>query len=313
VGVLERVWTEQYHRPEGADGPARWKGPEEMPPAAQTVHSPYDTEARYSWKRDEIAWTGYKVHLTEAHGEEDLPNLITHVETVPSTDPDVTATNEIHAALSEKGLAPAEHVVDAGYIGSEPLVEGKAKHGVELIGPAPRDPSWQARTEGGLDISRFAVDWESERVRCPQGKTSRVWMPTHDRHGKDIVTVAFGKKECLECPSRSVCTRSKGGGRAITLRPRAQHEALQAARKREATEEFQESYDARAGVEGTLSQGIRVFGLRRARYIGQARTHLQHVVTAVAIDLLRLMAWLCGTPRARTRQSRFARLAPCAG
>jgi transposase len=284
-----------------------------MPPAAQTVHSPYDTEARYSWKRDDIAWTGYKVHLTETHGEEDLPNLITHVETVPSTDPDVTATNEIHAALSEKGLKPAEHVVDAGYVGSEPLVEGKAKHGVELIGPAPRDPSWQARTEGGFDISRFAVDWESERVTCPEGKTSRVWMPTHDRHGKDIVTVAFGKKECLECPSCSVCTRSKGGGRAITLRAWAQHEALQAARKREASEEFQESYDARAGVEGTLSQGIRAFGLRRARYIGQARTHLQHVVTAVAINLVRLMAWLCGTTRARTRQSRFARLAPCAG
>jgi transposase len=228
VGVLERVWTEQYHRPEGPGGSARWKkGPEEMPPAAETVHSPYDTEARYSWKRDDIAWTGYKVHLTETYyGEEDLPHLITHVETVPSTDPDVTATNEIHAALSEKGLAPAEHLVDAGYVGSEPLVEGKAKHGVDLIGPAPRDPSWQARTEGGLDISRFAVDWESESVTCPQGKTSRVWMPTHDRHGKDIVTVAFGKKECLECLSRSVCTRSKGGGRALTLRPRAQHEAM---------------------------------------------------------------------------------------
>jgi transposase len=312
IGVLERVWAEQYHRPEGPGGPARWKGPEEMPPAAETVHSPYDTEAHYSWKRD-IAWTGYKVHLTETYGDEDLPHLITHVETVPSTAPDVTATNTVHAALSEKGLAPAEHVVDAGYVGSEQMVEGKAKHGVDLIGPAPRDPSWQARTEGGLDISHFAVDWESESVRCPQGKTSRVWRPTHDRHGNDIVTVAFGKKECLACPSRSVCTRSKVAGRGITLRPRAQHEALQAARKREATEEFQESYDARAGVEGTLSQGIRVFGLRRTRYIGQARTHLQHVVTAVAINLVRLMAWLCGTPRARTRQSRFARLAPCAG
>ena len=165
VGVLERVWKEQYHRPEGPGGSARWKGPEEMAPSAETVHSPYDTEAHYSWKRD-TAWTGYKVHLTEAHGDEELPNLITNVETAPATAPDVTATNAIHGALSEKGLAPAEHVADAGYVDSEQMIEGKAKHGVDLIGPAPRDPSWQARTEGGLDISRFAIDWESEIVTC---------------------------------------------------------------------------------------------------------------------------------------------------
>jgi transposase len=214
-------------------------------------------------------------------------------------------------------VVPAEHVVDAGYVSSEQMVEGKAKHGVDLIGPVPReDPSWQARIEGGLDISRFAVDWGSEIVRCPQGKTSRVWHPTHDRHGNDIVTVAFGKKECLACPIRSgVCTRSKGAGRSITYAPAgATRSDAQAARKREETEEFKESYDARAGVEGTLlSQGIRGFGLRRTRYVGQARTHLQHVITAVAINLVRLMAWLCGTPKARTRKSRFARLAPCAG
>jgi transposase len=31
----------------------------------------------------------------------------------------------------------------------------------------------------------------------------------------------------------------------------------------------------RAGIEGTLSEGIRAHGLRRARYIGLAKTHLQ--------------------------------------
>jgi transposase len=61
-------------------------------------------------------------------------------------------------------------------------------------------------------------------------------------------------------------------------------------------------------VEGTLSQGVRAFGLRRCRSIGLAKAHLQHVITAAAMNLARLAAWLAGVPHAETRTSRFARL-----
>ena len=67
--------------------------------------------------------------------------------------------------------------------------------------------------------------------------------------------------------------------------------------------------DQRAGVEGTLSQGIRAFGLREARYIGLQKTHLQHLATAAAINVVRTVRWLEGTPHAQTRTSRFAALA----
>jgi transposase len=54
---------------------------------------------------------------------------------------------------------------------------------------------------------------------------------------------------------------------------------------------------------------VRVFGLRRSRYRGLAKTHLQHVATAAAINLERLAAWFQALPRAATRTSRFAGLA----
>jgi transposase len=54
---------------------------------------------------------------------------------------------------------------------------------------------------------------------------------------------------------------------------------------------------------------VRAFGLRRSRYRGLARTHLQHVATAAAINVERLAAWFRATPRAATRTSRFAALA----
>ncbi|PVE20700.1 hypothetical protein DC522_30760 [Microvirga sp. KLBC 81] len=39
-----------------------------------------------------------------------------------------------------------------------------------------------------------------------------------------------------------------------------------------------------------------------------AKTHLQHVLTAAAMNLMRLGAWFAGTPLARTRQSAFTKL-----
>ena len=71
---------------------------------------------------------------------------------------------------------------------------------------------------------------------------------------------------------------------------------------------FRASYAARAGIEGTHAQAIRRCGLRRCRYVGLAKTHLQHVLTAAAINLVRVAEWLAGTPVARTRCSRFAAL-----
>jgi transposase len=63
-------------------------------------------------------------------------------------------------------------------------------------------------------------------------------------------------------------------------------------------------------VEGTLSQGVRAFGLRQTRYRGLEKTHLQHMATAAAINVDRIVAWLEERPRATTRISRFAALAP---
>jgi transposase len=68
-------------------------------------------------------------------------------------------------------------------------------------------------------------------------------------------------------------------------------------------------YDKRAGIEGTLSQGIRAFGLRQCRYRGLPKTRLQHLAIAAAINIDRLAAWLDGRPHAHTRTSRFAALA----
>ena len=43
---------------------------------------------------------------------------------------------------------------------------------------------------------------------------------------------------------------------------------------------------------------------------GTVKTHVQHIATAAAINIDRIVAWLDARPRAQTRISRFAALAP---
>jgi len=83
---------------------------------------------------------------------------------------------------------------------------------------------------------------------------------------------------------------------------------LEVARAHETQEAYAAQSRPRAGIEGTLSQAVRTMDLRRARYIGLAKVHLQHVLTAAALNLVRVAAWLAGTPLARTRRSAFIQL-----
>ena len=62
---------------------------------------------------------------------------------------------------------------------------------------------------------------------------------------------------------------------------------------------WKKRYRIRAGIEGTLSQAVRAFGLRRSRYIGLVKTGLQQVCTAAAMNVSRVVSWLDGVPRVR--------------
>lgn len=306
VEILRQVWVQQYAYVEGK---LRWRDSQTTgrPAHRQLIVSPYDPEARNSTKR-QTNWTGYKVHLTETC-DSDKPHLITNVETTPATTDDGALTQKIHRSLGDKELLPSEHFLDTAYVDAEHLVISQQVHQVELVGPVLRDNSWQARLPEGNDLSCFAIDWNKKQVRCPQGHFNRSWQEKKDDVGNSIVEVRFDSKTCAWSPQRSLCTRSVKAPRVLKLRPQAQFEALQSARLRQTTDEFKQNYNQRAGVEGTISQGTRAFGLRRSRYLGLAKTHLQHVATAAAINLSRLMDWFRDYTPEKTRTSRFAGLA----
>jgi transposase len=315
VKTLAGVWSQQYEclpKSQSSGGSSggravRWKELTELPRAAEQLESPYDFEARYRLKRA-TQWLGYMVHYTETCEPQQV-SLITQVHTTPATVHDSQCTALIQAALGKRQLLPQEHIVDAGYIDAELLVSSAREHHITIVGPPRPQAGWQTKVEGAYGSDQFTVDWERKQVRCPQGKWSLPWRapdkPSHD----PWFPARFRTEDCTACPTRALCTRSPRQPRFLKLLPRAQYEALQAARATHATEAGQKRYARRAGIEGTISQGVRAFGTRRSRYRGLAKTHLQQVSTAVAINVRRIIAWFDGVPKARTRTSHFAALA----
>lgn len=304
VDLLRQIWLQQYMM---FDGQVRLRAPDEMPAPAAQIESPYESDARFATKR-EHSWVGYKVHVTETC-DDALPHLLTQVATTIATATDVEQLASIQHGLAEANRLPAQHLVDGGYIRGRNLVSSRDEHQVELIGPIYDDRQWQAKAGNGFDVAHFQVDWAAQTVTCPQGHRSARWYETHTARDRTMIHVDFAAVDCTPCPVRAQCTRAAKQPRGLTLQPQAEHEAIQAARVRQRTAAFATAYPTRAGIEGTLSQGVRAFGLRQARYRGRAKTHLQHLAIASAINLSRLTAWLDGAPRAQTRTSHLTALA----
>jgi transposase len=303
VHPLRRVWAEQDI---AVGGTLLWRDVPEMPSPADLIASPYDTEAPYSTKR-EIEWVGYTGPFT-ATCEEATPPVRVNVETTPATTPDDHLVEVVHASLAPRDLLPTEPLVDKGYTESHVLVDSQRDHAVTIVGPVADDPSWQARAGQGFDTSQFLVDWERQVVTCPAGKQSLSWLPhTYAKNGM-MWDVRFARKDCTPCVHRWQGTKAKKEPRLLGLQAREPYEALQAARPRPTTDAFRLQDAARAGIESPHEQAIRRCGLRRSRDMGLTKTHLQHLITATAINLVRVAAGLEGTPRATTRRSAFAAL-----
>jgi transposase len=305
VETLRRMWVQQYWLD---DGKVRWRDPKDLPPNSLLLASPYDPDARLGSKRD-LRWTGYKIHVTETC-EEDAVHLITHVATSQPNRHDNQLVPDIHRGLESKHLLPDVHLVDAGYMDTELLVNSQKRYDVKLHGPLPANHRWQARTEGAYSIDDFAIDWEAEQVTCPNDKQSVYWSERKDkRNDNDLIVVLFAQNDCLACERRTRCHRATKQARSIAFKPKEKHEALQAARHDQRTPEWHDLYSKRSGIEGTLSQGVRAFGLRRSRYVGQSKTQFQNIAIATAINTARLRDWFEQKPRSKTRVSRFAGLA----
>lgn len=305
VEILRLVWIQQFYVD---NGQLKLREGALCPPSNILINSPYDPDVRMGNKRTR-QWIGYKVHLSETC-DENLPHLITYVETTPSSKKDHEIMENLHKFLDENHLAPSQHLADSAYIDTDLLISSRKDYEIDLIGPIQKNPQWQAREGKGFSIADFKIDWKQKIVSCPNGKIARTWSPKINRYQQPVIQIAFKKSDCQSCPNLSDCTKAKCGYRTLTIRSEECHKTLLEARARQTTKQFKKQYASRAGIEGTISQGTRAFGLRFCRYRGFPKTRLQHILTACAINLVRVWEWWTDAYTFGTSPSRFAALAP---
>ncbi|WP_034270236.1 IS1182 family transposase [Actinospica robiniae] len=295
VRLLAQVWEQHFERSEGGG----WvlKAVTDLPPAAELPISPYDPDARYAVKRAS-GWEGGKVHLTESC-DEDLPHLVTDVATSAATVQDSAQTTDIQERLLARGLGPGVHVMDAGYPTAANLIAA-AGHGITLIAPVTVSSGRGAKT-GTFSPGEFEIDWDTGRARCPGEKVSNPMRG--QKNG--LVAFSFSRRDCTPCPLRTACLSAPAPRpRVLVVHPREPYEARMNAIRTQHTPEWQKVYNQRAGIEGTISQAVRISDLRHSRYRGLPKNHLQNVLTGIAINIRRLGAHYAPTqtkPRRPTR------------
>lgn len=296
VRVLREVWRQQYRHDQREDRLV-WRSREWLQPGSERILSPYDVDSRWSCKRA-VEWQGFKLHVSEAC-DQDLPHLVLAVRTTAATLNDHEALDDVHQDLAGRDLAPELHFVDGGYSGVE-LIAQALEQGITLIGPVGLDNSWQARAKQGYDRDSFHIQWDQQRAVCPQGRTGKLWINADGSGAK----AQFARQDCGACPAKALCTGSRAG-RALALPARDQHELQLRLRKEQQGKAWQTLYNTRAGVEGCISRAVRSHGARRTRYRGIERTHVQHVLTACAMNAAVAADWHArgnnpARPRSRT-------------
>ena len=303
VETLRQCWVSQFWTDNGV---LRWRHAGNLPPSPKRIDSPYELDAHYGVKRT-TEWVGYKVHFTEICSP-GVPHLITNVDTTAAHAPDAAHVASGQEELATRDLLPKRQFVDGSYVGSQIVLESRRKHGIEVVGPVKQNVH-HIQIESGYDQSAFKIDWDNRSAECPQGKKSIGWWSHTSPTGRVTFHTKFSRADCAKCSVGKLCTKNpEKNPRKLVMLPREEHEWLVASRIDQQTHEWKQLYNKRAGIEGTFSQGVRSVGLRRSRYRGLPKTHLQNVAVACAINLQRLTDYWAGQPPAPTRSSAFARL-----
>ncbi|MFE2115751.1 transposase [Streptomyces microflavus] len=73
-------------------------------------------------------------------------------------------------------------------------------------------------------------------------------------------------------------------------------------RAEQQTPEWKTRYAVRSGVESTVNEFAHGHGMRRCRYRGQGKAHIQHILTAIAVNIERLSGLSPAEEAPRPRQ-----------
>jgi transposase len=286
IGLLRTMFAENFIVAAGAQGVMEVKGQT----GESRIQNPHDPDARYRAK-GEKQWVGYVLQAAETV-EERGAGFLTAMVTQTAVGSDEAGMAQVLAEQETMGFEkPAALYVDSAYISAGALAQA-AREGRELLGPvvSARKP------KDGKSVEEFQIDLEQGQAMCPAGQTNTQLSRIEDRtHG--ILEYRFEWSwKCRGCVLGKECLgANQENHRTVRVNSNFMH--LQARRALMKTEAFKERMNKRAGIEGSLSEIVRGYGARRARYRGLAKMRLQNYFIGTAVNVNRWLrrisvAWL---------------------
>jgi len=241
IELARRVREQDVLEEEDGTPPALRRGV-----ARERLVSVEDPQMRHGRKSRSVRFSGYKRHVLRDLDTE----LVRAVGITPANAPEATVTESIAGDLARQPDAELKELhVDRAYLSSS-LVRERPEE-LEVYCKA-----WRVSNGDLFPKTEFLLDWERGLMRCPAG----VVMP-FEAGG----VVRFPKKGCQKCPLQERCTRSRTGGRSVSVHP--DERLLAELRERQSTPEGRKKLRERVGVEHSLAH-IGHWQGARARYKG---------------------------------------------
>ncbi len=282
VRILRSVFESNFEV--GADGAIEKR--RAQPTGA--IHNPHNPDVQWSSK-DTLktkTWVGHKVQVAETVQDEPrqtgepTKSVITSVVTQNATESDKAGMAAVFKEQEELGLAKPETLYADGAYVAGPSMATAIAESRELMGPAPASPD-----HGVYTAEAFHVNVEQRYAICPAGKTSAQCARLVAGETGAITYRFEWCGLCQSCAVKEACLHK--GERDRMLRVNEHHTLTQARRKLMRTEEFKKDMYHRNGIEGTQSELVRGYGLRRARYRGSKKTRLQNYFIGAACNIKR--------------------------
>lgn len=254
-----------------------------QPKGALRTVSPYDREARRAI-RGNTRWSGYLVHITETCDADSRVNLITDIATTTPTR-DTKALPGIHHRLRDRRLLPGQHLVDGRLRLQRPAQPLRT-----------RPPSPPHRTgQGQRRLAAQRTDRLHQRRLHHRPRPAPSHLPQRPDQQKlnrspamaPYTAARFHPTQSNPCPDRPACTRGTSA-RTVNFLPRHLHELQALNRTDQQNRQWKQLYATRSGLESTICELVNGHQARRSRYHGLRKTHVQHVLTGIAINIERL-------------------------
>jgi len=255
-----------------------------VPEAQDRLASAVDPEARVGMHGS--YFVGYLLDMTIDPDSE----LITAVNVLPGNGAEaadaITLIQQEESAQCNdvEGIS----IDGAGYNGPV-LHELTDPQGLNLDVTVP-PPTLAPRTTFGPErFSLTVIDERTSEVTCPAGQTTRSRSRTRQKTGDRF---QFRNKQCKGCPLRTQCLENPASPRGRVVIKNDYEADYKKVHEKAQTPEYRDTRRTHPKIERKLGEVARHHGARRASFRGLAKVLTQAVLTALAVNVKRMVKLL---------------------